>query len=155
LPDAHTTVAPTHWSFGQLASLVGAPATYLRQLPAALAGINLHMMELEKLVAAGGMPMRSMTRTEFEAYEKRVEAVLATVEAAIESVEKKDFDEIAATAREVVEIRREYLELSERQAQAERLEAAPQEGQGERDAPRPPQDGSSSRWRSGPVLTAQ
>ncbi|TIU68341.1 MAG: hypothetical protein E5W25_13025 [Mesorhizobium sp.] len=54
-------------------------------------------------------------------------------------MEKKDFDEIAATAREVVEIRREYLELSERQAQAERLELAPQ-GQGERDAPRLPQD---------------
>jgi hypothetical protein len=34
-------VAPTHWSFGQLASLVGAPAAYLRQLPAPLAGINL------------------------------------------------------------------------------------------------------------------
>ncbi|TGS85157.1 hypothetical protein EN817_24075 [Mesorhizobium sp. M3A.F.Ca.ET.174.01.1.1] len=101
--------------------------------------MNANMVELEKLVAAGGLPMRSMTRTEFEAYEKRVEAVLATVEAAIEPVEKKDFDEIAATAREVVDIRREYLELSEQQAQAERLEAAPQ-GQGERDAPRPPQD---------------
>src|SRR5690606_31749950 len=34
-------VAPTHWSFGQLAALVGAPAAYLRQLPAPLAGINL------------------------------------------------------------------------------------------------------------------
>ncbi len=41
LPGANTAVAPTHWSFGQLASLVGAPAAYLRQLPAALAGINL------------------------------------------------------------------------------------------------------------------
>ena len=41
LPDADAPVAPTHWSFGQLASLVGAPASYLRQLPAALAGINL------------------------------------------------------------------------------------------------------------------
>jgi len=34
-------IAPTHWSFGQLAGLVEAPAAYLRQLPAALAGINL------------------------------------------------------------------------------------------------------------------
>ncbi|MFK4874063.1 DUF932 domain-containing protein [Novosphingobium sp. ZW T3_23] len=34
-------VAPTNWSFGQLCSLIGAPAAYLRQLPAALAGINL------------------------------------------------------------------------------------------------------------------
>ena len=35
LPDATEPVAPTHWSFGQLATLVGAPAAYLRQLPAA------------------------------------------------------------------------------------------------------------------------
>jgi hypothetical protein len=41
LPGSETPVAPTHWSFGQLASQVGAPAAYLRQLPAALAGINL------------------------------------------------------------------------------------------------------------------
>ena len=41
LPDAHAPITPTHWSFGQLAGLVGAPATYLRQLPAPLAGINL------------------------------------------------------------------------------------------------------------------
>ena len=36
-----TPVAPTHWRFGQLSSLVGAPTACLRQLPAALAGINL------------------------------------------------------------------------------------------------------------------
>ena len=41
LPGSDAAVAPTHWSFGQLASQVGAPASYLRQLPAALAGINL------------------------------------------------------------------------------------------------------------------
>ncbi|MFP5396487.1 MAG: DUF932 domain-containing protein [Alphaproteobacteria bacterium] len=41
LPGADAPVAPTHWSFGQLASQVGAPATYLRQLPAPLAAINL------------------------------------------------------------------------------------------------------------------
>ncbi|MEM7693252.1 MAG: DUF932 domain-containing protein [Pseudomonadota bacterium] len=41
LPDANEPVAPTHWTFGQLASLVGAPSAYLRQLPAPLAGINL------------------------------------------------------------------------------------------------------------------
>jgi hypothetical protein len=41
LPGADAPVTPTHWSFGQLASLVGAPAAYLRQLPASLAGINL------------------------------------------------------------------------------------------------------------------
>ncbi len=41
LPDAEVPVAPTHWSFGQLASLISALATDLRQLPAPLAGINL------------------------------------------------------------------------------------------------------------------
>jgi len=40
-PGAPELVAPTHWRFGQLASLVGAPAIYLRQFPAPLAGINL------------------------------------------------------------------------------------------------------------------
>jgi hypothetical protein len=41
LPGSDVALAPTHWSFGQLAALVGAPAAYLRQLPAPLAGINL------------------------------------------------------------------------------------------------------------------
>ena len=41
MPGSDSPVAMTHWSFGQLASLVGAPAAYLRQLPAPLAGINL------------------------------------------------------------------------------------------------------------------
>jgi hypothetical protein len=41
LPDSETPTVPTHWSFAQLASLVGAPAAYLRQLPAPLAGVNL------------------------------------------------------------------------------------------------------------------
>lgn len=34
-------VEPTHWSFGQLANLAGAPAGYLRKLPATVSGINL------------------------------------------------------------------------------------------------------------------
>src|SRR4051812_22064154 len=41
LPGEPGPVAPTHWSIGQLASLFGAPAGYLRQLPAPIAGINL------------------------------------------------------------------------------------------------------------------
>ena len=40
-PGGDEPIAPTHWSFGQLSNLVGAPAAYLRQLPAPLAGINL------------------------------------------------------------------------------------------------------------------
>jgi hypothetical protein len=41
LPGSDGPLAPTHWSFGQLCSLVGAPAGYLRDMPAKLAGINL------------------------------------------------------------------------------------------------------------------
>jgi hypothetical protein len=41
MPGADAPLSPTHWSFGQLTALVGAPASYLRQLPAPLAGINL------------------------------------------------------------------------------------------------------------------
>ena len=41
VPGDAAPVMPTNWSFGQLCSLVGAPASYLRGLPAALAGINL------------------------------------------------------------------------------------------------------------------
>ena len=41
VPGREGPLIPTNWSFGQLSSLVGAPASYLRSLPAALAGINL------------------------------------------------------------------------------------------------------------------
>lgn len=34
-------VRPSHWAFGQMCSLVKAPAGYLRELPATIAGINL------------------------------------------------------------------------------------------------------------------
>lgn len=59
LPDAREPVAPTNWSFGQLCSLVGAPSSYLRTLPAALAGINMqhgliaHRAEQVKVLETG------------------------------------------------------------------------------------------------------
>ncbi|WP_339348579.1 DUF932 domain-containing protein [uncultured Sphingomonas sp.] len=59
VPDGAGPVAPTNWSFGQLCSLVGAPASYLRQLPAVLAGINMqhgllhHRAEQVKLLETG------------------------------------------------------------------------------------------------------
>jgi hypothetical protein len=66
-------VAPTNWSFGQLCSLVGAPAAYLRQLPAALAGINMqhgllnHRAEQIKLLQteAGRTELRAVTGPEY------------------------------------------------------------------------------------------
>lgn len=36
IAGADTMVDPTHWAFGQLANLAGAPASYLRKLPAPL-----------------------------------------------------------------------------------------------------------------------
>ncbi len=41
VPRRADPVVPTDWSFGYLCSLVGAPSGYLRELPPALAGINL------------------------------------------------------------------------------------------------------------------
>ena len=66
-------VAPTHWSLGQLCSLVGAPAGYLRQLPAPLAGINMqhgllsHRAELIKTLEAddGRIELRAVTGPDY------------------------------------------------------------------------------------------
>ncbi|MGX1097312.1 DUF932 domain-containing protein [Amorphus sp. MBR-141] len=73
LPGTEAPVAPTHWSFGQLASLVGAPASYLRQLPAPLAGINLqhglltHRAEQVKTleVEDGRIELRAVTGPDY------------------------------------------------------------------------------------------
>lgn len=73
VPGRDEPVAPTHWSFGQLAGLVGAPAGYLRQLPAPLAGINLqhgllsHRAELIKTLEAdeGRIELRAVTGPDY------------------------------------------------------------------------------------------
>jgi len=69
VPRPDQPITPTHWSFGQLCSLVGAPASYMRQLPAPLAGINLqhgllnHRAELVKTLEAddGRIELRAVT----------------------------------------------------------------------------------------------
>ncbi len=73
LPGDAEEIAPTHWSFGQLCSLVGAPASYMRQLPAPLAGINLqhgllsHRAELVKTLEAddGRVELRAVTGPDY------------------------------------------------------------------------------------------
>lgn len=73
LPGAEQPISPTHWSFGQLAALVGAPAAYLRQLPAPLAGINLqygltnHRAEQVKTLETedGRMELRAVTGPDY------------------------------------------------------------------------------------------
>jgi len=73
VPGRETPVAPTHWSFGQLCSLAGAPSGYLRDLPASLAGINLqhgllsHRAELMKTLEAedGRVELRAVTGRDY------------------------------------------------------------------------------------------
>src|SRR6266702_936549 len=73
VPGRDEPVAPTHWSFGQLCTLVGAPTSYLRQLPATLSGINLqhgllsHRAELVKALGADGgrVELRAVTGPDY------------------------------------------------------------------------------------------
>ena len=74
-----------------------------------------NMVMSQSLTQIEEAAMQQMSRPEFEAYEKRVEAVLSQFEQSLNESERADFDEVAAAARDVVEIRREYLELTERQ----------------------------------------
>lgn len=73
VPGQEEPISPTHWSFGQLCSLVCAPAAYMRQLPAPLAGINLqhgllsHRAELVKTYEAdeGRIELRAVTGPDY------------------------------------------------------------------------------------------
>ncbi len=73
VPGREEPVASTHWSFGQLCGLVSAPAAYLRQLPAPLAGINLqhglltHRAELVKTLETddGRVELRAVTGPDY------------------------------------------------------------------------------------------
>lgn len=73
LPGRDAEIVPTHWSFGQLCSLVAAPSTYMRQLPAPLAGINLqhgllaHRAELIKSLETddGRVELRAVTGPDY------------------------------------------------------------------------------------------
>ena len=73
IPGRSEPVTTTHWSFGQMCSLVGAPASYMRQLPAPLAGINLqhgllsHRAELVKTLETddGRVELRAVTGPDY------------------------------------------------------------------------------------------
>lgn len=73
VPGRDEPISPTHWSFGQLCSLVSAPASYMRQLPAPLAAINLqhgllsHRAELVKTLEAddGRIELRAVTGPDY------------------------------------------------------------------------------------------
>ncbi|NIE81475.1 DUF932 domain-containing protein [Asaia sp. As-1742] len=73
VPGQAELIAPTHWSFGQLCGLVGAPSSYLRDLPAPLAAINLqhgllsHRAELVKTLETedGRVELRAVTGPDY------------------------------------------------------------------------------------------
>ena len=73
VPGWDESVAPTHWSFGQMCSLLGAPAGYLHQLPTPLAAINMqhgllsHRAELFKTLEAddGRVELRAVTGPDY------------------------------------------------------------------------------------------
>lgn len=73
---------------------------------------------LKSLARIEEVAMQRMTRPEFEAYERQVETMLTSLEANFPPSERHDYEEIAAAARDIVQIRREYLELKERETQA-------------------------------------
>ena len=73
VPGRDEPIAPTHWSYSQLCGLIGAPASYMRQLPAPLAGMNLqhgllsHRSELVKTLEAddGRIELRAVTGPDY------------------------------------------------------------------------------------------
>lgn len=70
--------------------------------------------ELVKLSALTEVDtMSAMTRSEFEAYEKRVETALFRAERIMPEEQRENFEEIAAAAREHVGVRREIMEQAE------------------------------------------
>ncbi|MGE3365655.1 MAG: conjugal transfer protein TraA [Rhizobiaceae bacterium] len=78
-----------------------------------------NMVWLEAIVSEAEN-LREMSRPEFEAYEKRVETALFKFERLIGEEDRTDYDEVAAAARDHVNVRREILELTEEQRQLEK-----------------------------------
>jgi hypothetical protein len=74
--------------------------------------LRTELMTLSRLVEVHDMV--AMTRSEFQAYEKRVEMALARAQLLTPDAEQRHlFDEIAIAARDHVEVRREIMERSE------------------------------------------
>lgn len=80
-----------------------------------------NMVWLEAIVSEADA-VREMSRPEFEAYEKRVETALFKFERMIGTDDRADYNEVAAAARDHVNVRREILELGEERRDLERDE---------------------------------
>jgi hypothetical protein len=113
-----------------------------------------NMIEVSQITNGEDGQMREMTRTEFEAYEKRVEAVLSSVEQTLDAAERNEFDEVAATAREVVDIRREYLAFTEQQSDLAREDSQRGGRDDQRDDTNAQWDAAVARYGRAAVETA-
>ncbi len=120
VPGQDAPIAPTHWSYGQLCSLVAAPASYMRQLPAPLAGINLqhgllsHRAELVKTLEAddGRIELRAVTGPDYGRIwdHELVEAVMVGDVQQLQSIEAGAAFRLLAErhgAAEIGEVRRQ------------------------------------------------
>lgn len=76
-----------------------------------------NLVTLQNLVLEGD-ELRETSRTDFEAYEKKVETALFKLERSVAPDDRSDFDEIATLAREHVNQRRELMQLHEQRNEA-------------------------------------
>ncbi|ACM40283.1 MULTISPECIES: relaxase/mobilization nuclease domain-containing protein [Rhizobium/Agrobacterium group] len=74
-----------------------------------------NMVALNKIISEAE-DMREQTRPEFEVYEKKVEIALFKLERSAGTEDRAAFEEVAEAAREFVNLRRELVEIGERDA---------------------------------------
>ncbi|WFU05896.1 conjugal transfer protein TraA (plasmid) [Rhizobium sp. CB3171] len=87
-----------------------------------LSQFETYLVTLQKIVFPDER-ISQMNRSEFEAYEKRVEMALFQAERVMPPEQKTSFEEIAAAAREHVDVRRELMEQAEQsEARSERVD---------------------------------
>jgi len=98
-----------------------------------------NMMSLQNMLLEG-QDLRQQSRSEFEAYEKSVESALFKLERSAEGDERASFEKVSGAARDIVNIRRELLEIHERDNDREASDR-PASGQGDQ-----PRDDANDRW---------
>ncbi|RVH04420.1 conjugal transfer protein TraA [Sinorhizobium meliloti] len=78
---------------------------------------RINLATLQEMVLEG-QELREISRTEFEAYEKKVETALFKLERSVTADDRADFDEIASLARDFVNQKRELVDLYEQRKEA-------------------------------------
>jgi hypothetical protein len=76
-----------------------------------------NLVTLQEMVLEG-QELRETSRTEFEAYEKKVETALFKLERTVAPEDRADFDEVASLARDFVNQKRELVDLYEQRKEA-------------------------------------